>query len=289
VRRVRSTHVLALLTLGLAIAPAGGASAGGSWLIPPEKTYLVGDPAGARTTFGRGSLEGKVSDGPFTVYLVPEGRWLPRDGGVTPGWAMPLGELRIMRRPGLVASISFTVPDVPAGSYSLDYCNVPCTIDGVGDLSGAGSFAIGATVTEARLGAQVDGLESKIERLERRAKHAQELARQVREGDRREGNLERQVTSLVAFTDELRSRAGDLRSKLRAAREGAGGPPGILPIALVVAILVLAIVLIVISGRRKTRRAGSSGPKAASHGSGRSSSDTTPGEATGADRESIGV
>jgi chaperonin cofactor prefoldin len=281
VRGVRSTRVLALFTFGLAVAPAGIASAGGSFLVPPEKTHLVGDRVRAGTPFGGGSYEGKVSDGPFTVYLVPDGRRVPRNGGSVPAWAVPLGELQIMRTPGLVASISFTVPDVPAGSYNLDYCNVPCTIDGVGDLTGAGwPFAVGATLVEARLGARVDKLELDIERLEHRADRAQRLAGEVREGDRRERDLEQQVTGLIAFTDELRSRMGDLRSKLRAARAGAGRPPGILPIA-----------LIVITGRSvAARRAGSPGQKAVDPGPKRSSSGSTPG-ATGADRdrESIGV
>jgi hypothetical protein len=214
----------------------------------------VGDRVAARTKFGSGQLEGKVSDGPFVVYLVPANRWIPRNGGATPAWAIPLGELRIAdgNNYGMVASISFTVPDVPAGSYTLDYCNVPCTIDGIGDLAGAGSFAIGETLAEAHLGAAVDRLERKVQSLERRARQVPELRAQLDDADRQAAVLETRNEELAASAGHLRARIGQLRDQLSAARAESGGSSTGLTIALMLALLVVASGLIVMVKRSKT-------------------------------------
>jgi len=254
-RCIRSAVALSIVG-ALTLLPSSPASAGGSWLVPPDDAYVVGDPAGARTAFGSGQLEGKVSDGPFTVYLVPANRWIPRDGGATPAWAIPLGELRIAEgnNYGMVASISFTVPDVPAGSYSLDYCNMPCTIDGIGDLAGAGSFAIGATLAEAHLGAAVDRLELKVQSLERRARQVPELRAELDDAHRQAAALEGRNEELAASAGDLRVRIGDLRGQLRAERAGSGGSPTGLTIALMFALLVVTIALIVLLNRSRTSR-----------------------------------
>jgi hypothetical protein len=217
----------------------------------------VGDRAAARTTFGSGQLEGKVSDGPFTVYLVPANRWIPRNGGATPAWAIPLGQLRIVEgnKYGMVASISFTVPDVPAGAYSLDYCNVPCTIDGIGDLAGAGSFAIGATLAEARLGAALDKLQRRVQSLERRARHVLELRAQLDDADQQAAALETRNEELAAATERLDSSIGELRDQLRAARAESSASRTGLTIALMLVLLVVTIgVLVMLKRSRRTRR-----------------------------------
>jgi hypothetical protein len=254
-RSIRSAAALSIVAvLTLVLTPP--AVAGGSWLIPPEDAYVVGDPAAARTTFGSGQLEGKVSDGPFVVYLVPANRWIPRNGGTTPTWAIPLGELRIAEgnNYGMVASISFTVPDVPAGSYSLDYCNVPCTIDGIGDLAGAGSFAIGATLAEAHFSAAVDKLERKVQSLERRTRQVPELRAQLDDADRQAAALEARNEELAASEGRLRARIGDLGDQLRAAHADSGGSSTGFTIALMLALLVVIIGLIVMLKRSKAAR-----------------------------------
>lgn len=252
-RCIRPAAVLAV-ALPLTLLSVSSASAGGSWFMPPGDAYVVGDPAGARTPFGSGQLEGKVSDGPFTVYLVPANRAIPSDGGSTPPWAIPLGELRITEGSnyGMVASISFTVPDVPAGSYRLDYCNVPCTVDGIGDLATAGSFAIGSTLTEAHLGAAVDRLELKVESLERHTRKVPQLRAELEDADRQAAALETRNEGLAAAAEDLRTRIGDLRSQLRVASAGSGGSPTGLTIALMLALLLVTIALIVTLNRSKT-------------------------------------
>jgi hypothetical protein len=254
-RSIRSAAALSIVAV-LTLVPTSPAGAGGSWLVPPEDAYVVGDPAAARTTFGSGQLEGKVSDGPFVVYLVPANRWIPRNGGATPAWAIPLGELRITEgnNYGMVASISFTVPDVAAGSYSLDYCNVPCTIDGIGDLAGAGSFAIGETLAEAHLGAAVDRLDRKVQSLERRARQVPELHAQLDDADRQAAALETRNEELAASAGHLRARIGELHDQLRAARAESSGFFTDLTIGLMLALLVVTSGLIVLLKRSKAGR-----------------------------------
>jgi hypothetical protein len=254
-RSSRSAAALSIVAV-LTLVPTSPAVAGGSWLVPAEDAYVVGDRVAVRTTFGSGQLEGKVSDGPFVVYLVPANRWIPRNGGATPTWAVPLGELRVAEGNNyvMVASISFTVPDVAAGSYSLDYCNVPCTIDGIGDLAGAGSFAIGETLAEAHLGAAVDRLERKVQSLERRTRQVSELRAQLDDADRQAAALATRNEELAASAGRLRARIDHLGDQLRAARAESGGSSTGLTIALMLALLVVTTGLIVMLQRSKTGR-----------------------------------
>lgn len=148
------------------------AEAGGSWLETERQYYTVGDHVVARGTFGRGSLEGRVSDGPFYAYLTPGDRdWeaLPTED------AIHLGPMTIAEATGSyccwVARVEFTVPDVTPGRYWIDYCNDPCTIDGIGDLIG-GMIFVGETEREARLAARWERAKARVERMRERLDEA---------------------------------------------------------------------------------------------------------------------
>jgi hypothetical protein len=158
----------AVLTAAI-LATAGPAAAGGSWLETEDPYYPPGSQATARGTFGPGAYEGRVSDGPYYAYLVPGFRWFEKPGPV-PDYAIPLGPITIRRATGnyccWAASLTFTVPDLPPGRYSIDYCNDPCTVNGIGDLIG-GSFWVADTQEEAGLMARIDRLEAKAESLKR--------------------------------------------------------------------------------------------------------------------------
>jgi hypothetical protein len=148
------------------------AEAGGSWLDTDRQYYSVGDHVVARGTFGTGSLEGTVSDGPFYAYLTPGDRaWddLPTEG------AIDLGPMTVTEATGRyccwVARVEFIVPDVPSGRYWIDYCNDPCTIDGIGDLIG-GMIFVGETEREARLAAHLERAKARVDRMQERLDEA---------------------------------------------------------------------------------------------------------------------
>jgi hypothetical protein len=192
------------------ILGAGGpAAAGGSWLETDEQYYPPGSQATAKGTFGPGAYRGRVSDGPYYAYLVPGFRWFEKPGPV-PDYAVPLGPITIRRATGnyccWVASLTFTVPDLPPGRYSIDYCNDHCTVNGIGDLLG-GSFWVADTQDEARLMARIDRLEAKAESLKR-------IKRDLREAETELGDLQGVESELA----ELRDHYYGLVSDLRAAR-----------------------------------------------------------------------
>jgi hypothetical protein len=223
------------------------ALAGGSWLETDHDHYAPGDLAVARGAFGDGTLEGTVEDGPFYLYLVPGYRWLPRHGSI-PDWAEHLGPLSIKESTGnvccWVASARFTVPDVPPGRYSLDYCNEPCTLNGIGDLMGA-SFIVADTEREAQLAARVDRLQQKIPVLRKKIQHFEEDARKLAENGRELAVAREQIV-------ELKEELADFRSRRAPAESTAGSRP-LLPawgIVLVFMSLTALAVALIIRGRR---------------------------------------
>jgi hypothetical protein len=161
--------LVAAATAGALLAMPDWAAAGGSWLETEKQYYAPGDEASARGTFGQGQLEGRVEDGPYYAYLVPGYRWFEKPGTI-PDYAIPLGPIAIRPATGnyccWVATLQFIVPDVPPGRYSIDYCNDPCTVNGMGDLIG-GSFFVGETEEEARLMGRIERLEFKVDALAR--------------------------------------------------------------------------------------------------------------------------
>lgn len=191
--------LLPATAIALVVFPAASATAGGSWLETDKPSYSPGDPGTARGVFGDGSYRGTVKDGPFTLYMVPGYRYLPRNGSI-PGWAEPLGPLTITRATGnyccWVASATFTVPDVPAGRYTLSYCNSPCTLDGIGDLVG-GSFLVADTQQEAKLSAKVDRLREDLLRSRQRAERLEKVTGKLTTARERLADAESQIRRLT--------------------------------------------------------------------------------------------
>lgn len=188
----------AVLTAAI-LATAGPAAAGGSWLETEDQYYPPGSQATARGTFGPGAYEGRVSDGPYYAYLVPGFRWLDQPGPI-PDYAIPLGPMTIRPATGnyccWVATVTFTVPDVAPGRYSIDYCNDPCTVTGLGDLIG-GSFLVADTQEDAQLMARIDRLEAKVGALAR-------TRRDLRRAMARVERLEEKAEALAQARDDLR-------------------------------------------------------------------------------------
>ncbi len=222
-------------TAAILVASAGGAHAGASWLETERSAYAVGDHAVASGTFGSGTHDGKVADGPFYAYLIRGDRSITP--GPIPASAIPLGPLSITPARGneccWVARVEFTVPDVPAGQYRLGYCNDPCTVHGIGDLEG-GSFFVNQSSEEARLFQKIGSLNHRIERLRSQRSRLAERA----------ASLQRDLEAANAVIASA------------AARQASPLPPEtrrpLLPWALAVVFAALAIVLR-LGARRRIR------------------------------------
>jgi hypothetical protein len=207
----------------LAVFPTPSTWAGGSWLETDQPWYAPGETAVARGVFGDGSYRGTVADGPFHLYMVPGYRYLPRNGSI-PGWAEPVGSLTIKEATGnyccWVASTTFTVPQVPPGRYTLDYCNDPCTLDGIGDLVG-GSFRVAAGEEQARLLSHIERLEAKVEALPRLKQKLRGVEGKQLEAQEDRANL---LSRLRAAAVEEASLLSRLRGALAAKRAEAPPP-----------------------------------------------------------------
>jgi hypothetical protein len=173
-----------------------------------DRGYGVGEMATFRGSFSMsGSLEGRMSDGPYVAYLAPIEIY-----DVDHPSAIRLGEIRMVRSHvwGVIATVDFTVPDVSTGHYHLAYCNEPCTVDGIGDLMGGDAFFVAPTRQEALLLSRLDRLSWRLTdaRQEGRAKERQALEKLVRSQQirAREQTLAREeIATLEARIAELRT------------------------------------------------------------------------------------
>jgi hypothetical protein len=247
----RLVLVVTIIAVGSGLLPTP-ARAGGSWLNPGRSTYVPSQVAIINGSFGSGSYEGEVDDGPFVAYLLPANRWI--SGRNVPSVAIPVGEL-VITETGTAslyrAHVRFRVPDVPGGMYHIQYCNLPCTVDGLGDLIGSASFAIGATPTEARLVMRVQQLRWKIQEVAYRARHAasdrvRDVTRELRTVEERLGEAEGRVRELDRAVEEL-------RASLRSGRSGSAAT-GWIAAALLLGLITCAVLVMSLRKRLERRR-----------------------------------
>jgi hypothetical protein len=139
----------ALIACSIALL-VGVASAGGSPWEFDRDSYEPGDRAVARAPFGTGCCNtGWLDEGPYFAWVLPRG-----EGGggsaVIPADALRVGEVETSEQSyeyegrtfsHFVASVAFSVPDLPPGPYSLLHCNDPCTKT-LGDITD-GFFWVG--------------------------------------------------------------------------------------------------------------------------------------------------
>jgi hypothetical protein len=146
---------LFVLAKGAAVS-AGGAVFGltdedGDRVRRGEQSVQPGQILTAHTSFSPQIAGlGGIDDGPYVVYLLRGSRYV--HPGSVPPTAIDLRQLEIVqgRRFGTVARITFTVPNVPTGDYTMSLCNDPCAVDGLGDIVG-GWLRITQTTKEGRL------------------------------------------------------------------------------------------------------------------------------------------
>jgi hypothetical protein len=133
-RRIATAGTLALV---LASSIPEVAVAGGAVFEFDRRYYVPGDHVSGRVTFGQGSGKPiRAEAGPFTAYIVPGSMWL--DSPPIPPSAISVGEMGLARSPirGWVATLDFTLPEVAPGTYSIAFCNDPCTVSVMGELTG---------------------------------------------------------------------------------------------------------------------------------------------------------
>jgi hypothetical protein len=143
--RVHRLLPIAFLALLLLAAPAEA----GGWdsLDFPERQYLVGQVASVRSQFFAGELEGSgpLDGRTYHAYLLSRSRdelFGMIDAPTIPPGAVLLGSVDVSGPivaadgyPYAVASLSFTVPDVPSGTYAIGFCDDPCTYSTIGWLA----------------------------------------------------------------------------------------------------------------------------------------------------------
>jgi hypothetical protein len=217
---VALTALLLIAVLATTPAPL---LAKGSSLETEELAYRPGQKAVARATFGTGYYDGTVSDGPYHSYLVPYEK--PLVPGPLPPSAIHLGEIRMIAVGSALwrAVIEFRVPNVDPGLYRVDYCNVPCTVHGVGELE-SGSLQVLETKEAARL-------DRRQEKLQRRREDIQAIA----------------LASKAANANE-RQPTADLKGSEAAVKEASGSSLSVL--TFVVAVVVLGVLLVAIDRKR---------------------------------------
>ena len=185
---------------------------------PDRSAYVPSEVGVVHGSFSKnGGYEGTLADGPYIAYLLPVGVWI--EGTRVPEVAIALGELAIGHATDSAyprATVRFAVPEVSAGLYHVDYCNDPCTVEGIGDLMGSSEFAIAATRLEGASIRQIDRLEERIVSVRSNAhrRERNEQAKLERELDAQTDDLEiarSRVVGLEAQVARLRDQ-GDERS-----------------------------------------------------------------------------
>ncbi len=262
----RSLVTASLLSLALAVLGASVPARAGGWdtLRFRRDHYLVGEVARARTEFFAGALEdsGPLDGRTYNAYLLPSSGsevfgmiFAPR----IPAGAVPLGALQVEGPftkaggyPYGIASLDFTVPDVPSGDYAIGFCDDPCTHGTVGWLAW-GYLRIVHTPLEGRL----------LRARDRAQARAAALRRDLRDAERATAAVATDLTArlhaarmamrvgLPVTGEPARTAAED-----RVAAAGAGGQASRWPDALVGILLGAAAggLIAHVLDRRRTRR-----------------------------------
>jgi hypothetical protein len=134
---MRAARLLLTIAIAGAVAvlPTGSARAGGAAFLFSQPFYLTAERVSAMAQIEIGT-QANVADGPWFAHLVTKDvRYYTSEALRN---SVPIGRVEITRGTCLtawVAHVSFTVPDVPTGHYSIMVCNARCD-QGVGDLAG---------------------------------------------------------------------------------------------------------------------------------------------------------
>jgi len=141
---VKRSPVLVLLAVLVVLLAAPPAAAGGGAFSFGQGSYRPGDQAYAWADVY--DADEVRAQGPFAAWLVPESdAWV---WGEVPAGAVYVGDLtlHVGDHPsnlvtGAWVDVTFTVPDLAPGSYTIVECNHPCTA-GIADITGRHPFTV---------------------------------------------------------------------------------------------------------------------------------------------------
>jgi hypothetical protein len=167
---------------------------GGAYISLDETYYVSGNTAHAEGYVWIPEKKRDILDrGPFYAYLIP-----PKSAYLSESRPLPPGTIRVgtfdiepFGKEEIELSVTFTIPSVATGTYTMQLCNEPCTVAGFREPQ-TGQLTIAATATEAQLLRERDRLNDEIwsvkSKLKRAGRDADELQAQlddaVAEGDR---------------------------------------------------------------------------------------------------------
>jgi MYXO-CTERM domain-containing protein len=154
----RRTAVVLVAALAGLLVPNVAAAGGMAWFDFDRDYYVAGERAVGETTFWTARKDRHLLERTFYAYLIPGARSI--DPPKIPSDAIPVGEVTL----GGLARITFTVPDVAPGGYTVGICDRPCRHSYVGDLGG-GWIDVVSTPEEARLLPVIDRLRARLERV----------------------------------------------------------------------------------------------------------------------------
>jgi len=195
---MRRITAIAVLTFGLvALLPAGATAGGIDWFHFRRGFYAPGDSVLGRTRVWFASEERarSATRGRFVAYLLPENRWL--DPPSVPDAAIALGRVRFSSPDGntAMATLEFTVPEVPNGDWNINVCNVPCTNSVIPDLVG-GSIRIAASYEMARIMRLGERLDEALRDTRQLGRREQDLRQEVFAVETRNRLLEARIAAL---------------------------------------------------------------------------------------------
>jgi hypothetical protein len=197
----RTMTVLAMAIVAMVI-PSGPAVGGGmSWFDFDRDYYVPGDHAVGETGFWTSEKDRHLLDRTWHAYLIPGHGWIepPR----IPDAAVPIGTVTLS---GL-ARVSFIVPDVEPGGYTVGICDRPCRHSYVGDLGG-GWISVVESRQEARLRGMIDRLERRLDGVRG------QLRKQGERADRRANLLREEIGDLREATGKWERRQAWLETRL---------------------------------------------------------------------------
>jgi hypothetical protein len=230
--------VVVLAALFLVPTMLSGAAAGGGATFDFEDYYVAGDRAVGETVFWISGKDRHLLNRTFYAYLIPRRQWI--DPPRIPAGAVPVGQVTL----GGLARVSFTVPDVAPGGYSVGICDRPCRHSLVGDLMG-GWITIVGSEEEARLLPVIDRLKNRLDRAR------WDAIQKARKNQKRFAELNQWIEGLDEEIDQAREELGARLVALERRPQAESGSGAFDRAGWAVAVLAVAALALVSARRRR--------------------------------------